>query len=328
LPTIRGERGHAGLRRKSGSSIALLVLLGGGLFALARFAPSAVSAADTVVYVDPARLSFEGFPPWVDPRWIDRLEEIVGSTPPFAVDDRAALEGLRTELIGQPYVRSIARLDADRRDGLCLELALREPVACVPAGDTFLLVSSDAVVLPGRWNAPPRCGPGFLPVLGPIEDAELFAFAEPGDWLAEEAHLDALDVALSLADHLSDDARRTLGRCVIDASRARQASIDEPGVRLLLEERRLCLFGRRPSTPEPGELPVARKWAALEKGLALLDDPGRGWDLIDCRWDKPDLRTPQVAHVDEPSRWSPRERSSRPNTSAGVELRSALPRVR
>ena len=54
-------------------------------------------------------------------------------------------------------------------------------------------------MLSGFWHHPPRLGASFLPVIGPREDAiSIFAWARPGDYLVEDEHVDALDVALSL----------------------------------------------------------------------------------------------------------------------------------
>ena len=161
------------------------------------------------------------------------------------------------------------------------------------------------------WPLPPRLGRAYLPVLGPLDDP-LFAQARTGDWLVEPEHTDALDVALSLSEHLDEPRRGALGRIVIDARNARRASVSEPGVRLELEGRRLALFGRAPCAGEPGELPPEAKWRALARALALFEgDPiGGDWELVDLRWDRPDLalRNAPVVAALEPAARAPRAR--------------------
>jgi hypothetical protein len=136
----------------------------------------------------------------------------------------------------------------------------------------------------------------------------------------EPEHEDAIDVALSLAEHLDEDRRAALGRVVIDARAARRASVTDPGVRLGLEGARVVLFGRAPGTDEPGELSAASKWSALARALELFErDPSGGdWELVDVRWDRPDIAlraAPVVASLEDeapPGRGRPpRQRGAR-----------------
>jgi len=134
----------------------------------------------------------------------------------------------------------------------------------------------------------------------------LFDLARRGDYLAEPEHLDALDVAVSLGEHLDEATRTRLGRVVIDARTARETSVDEPGARLLLEDGRVVLFGRAPCCGEPGELEPGAKWSSVVEALALLGsgpapDPQTDWLLLDVRWDRPEivLRNPPLAMADE-----------------------------
>jgi hypothetical protein len=255
-------------------------------------------------WVDPAEARLGQVPEWADPRWIERLEQALASRPPFAVGDGASLALLHAELAGLSFVRSVERCEASAEGGLSLELVLRAPVACIPTGGGFSLVDAEGVVLEGSWSLPPRLGRSFLPVIGPLGDRLLLG-ARPGDWVAEPEHRDALDVALSLAEHLDPDARAALGRVLIDARGARSASVVEPGVRLELEGARLAFFGRSPSCGEPGELPAAAKWRSLVRAVELFQrDPVRhDWVLVDLRWDRPELalRTlPALASADPP----------------------------
>lgn len=301
------------------------------ILALVHAGAGSRSEASGDAWVDPARLSFSSLPGWADPRWIDTLEDLAAQTEPFIVGDGQALQAFGERLLELPFIERLGELGADRRRGLFVELSLCRPEACIPVGEGFLLVSRDGVVLPGRWEDPPRSGSGFLPVIGPVRDAELFALARPGDWLVDPSHLDAIDVAISLREHLDETALGRLGRCLIDASRAPQASVEEPGIRLLLEDKRLCLFGRSPATEEPGELSVAAKWNALACALALFEaTPPRDWDLVDCRWDRPDLRltrSPRLAGVAAISGRA-RKRPDRRGESETGASRTVGPRVR
>ncbi|MFT7486785.1 MAG: hypothetical protein ACI9F9_002641, partial [Candidatus Paceibacteria bacterium] len=157
-------------------------------------------------------------------------------------------------------------------------------------------VSTDGVVLPGYWLDPPEFGRGVLPVIGPLDP--FFRQFLPGDRLRETRHLDALSVAVSMREHLSTGDLNVLGPVVIDAQHAERAAIDEPGTRLYLEGNREIYFGRPPSLLAPGELPVAIKWRHLMEGVDLLlsaDGEVTDWDLLDLRWDVPNLR-PRIGY--------------------------------
>ena len=278
---------------------ALLVLaLGVGLAAvhrLRRAAPEVEPEAGVPeAWVDPGSARVVRGPAWADPRWLEEIQELCREAEPFVLvagtpAQPAPAEALAARLAALSFVERVERC-AVTPAGLALDLVLRQPVACIPVGDEFALVDEDGVVLAGRWPLPPRLGRAYLPVLGPLDDP-LFAQARTGDWLVEPEHTDALDVALSLSEHRHEPRRGALGRIVIDARTARRASVSEPGVRLELEGRRLALFGRAPCAGEPGELPPEAKWRALARALALFEgDPiGGDWELVDLRWDRPDL---------------------------------------
>jgi hypothetical protein len=267
---------------------------------VSRAQPAAPAPPDW--WVDPAEVRLARTPPWADPRWLERVQSLLGEEPPFALLSAApALERLRAVLDGLSFVEHVERLEVTP-DGLELELMLRKPIACIPVAGEFALVAEDGVVLEGRWPLPPRLGRAYLPVLGPLHDP-LFARAQAGDWLAEQEHADAIDVARSLAMELVEDERAALGRLVIDARTARRSSLGEPGVRLGLEGGRLALFGRAPRTDEPGELDATRKWRSLVRAFDWFaaDPLANDWRLVDLRWDRPDLEPvawPETAALD------------------------------
>ncbi len=274
------------------------------------------------VWVDPAALVFPPSPALFDPRWAELLSQTTARHEPFSSRDGAALARLRDDLAALPCVGAVERLEVDERSGLVAVLEFRRPVACIPVGTHFLVVDAQGVILPGPWPAPLRVAGELLPVLGPMADASgIFRGARAGDSLAENGHLDALDVALSMRENLSFEERVLLGRVVIDASRARSARPEDGGAKLLLEGRRMIVFGRAPSLKEPGELPAETKWQAVEKAIGLLREGGSecDWDLVDVRWDEPEivLRNPEVARVEprvsahEPARSSGRKEAPR-----------------
>jgi hypothetical protein len=248
--------------------------------------------APASVWVDPAALAWPPSEELFDPRWAELLEQAAARHPPFSSRDGDALDRLREELAGLPFVDAIERLEVDENAGLVAELRFRRPVASIPVGTHFLLVDGDGVVLPGVWPAPVRVDGDPLPVVGPMSDAVgAFKGARAGDFLAEDAHLDALDIARSLREHLSREERVELGRVVIDASHARSSLPQDGGARLLLEGRRLIVFGRSPALLEPGELSAETKWRAVARALALLRGGASesDWGLVDVRWDEPEI---------------------------------------
>lgn len=285
---------------------ALLVLMVVGGLALAHFERlrrPEPKTREPARWVDPGQALVTASPAWVDPRWLEHLDRILCALEPFEVEDRALLEPLECALGCLSFVERVERCELTSAGGLRLDLVLRRPVACIPVQGEFALVDREAVVLEGRWPVPPRLGAAILPVLGLPDDGLLDA-ARPGDWLVEPEHTDALEVALSMAEHLDEDLRAALGRVRIDARTARRASVEEPGVRLELEGGRLAFFGRSPECGEPGELPVASKWRSLTRAFELYarDPLASDWDLVDLRWDRPDLAlrvAPEVAALTE-----------------------------
>ncbi len=234
---------------------------------------------------------------WVDPRWRTELAALLAAQPPFAADDAAGREELVARVAALSFVREVGAVRVAWPDGVSVPVRLRQPVACIKVGERFQPVAADGTLLSGSWPAPPRVGAGWLPVIGPNDGS--FDRARAGQVLAEPRHVDALAVALSMRAHFGPRDLAALGRVAIDATRARVASVEEPGVRLLLEDERLVLFGRAPNADAPGELPERAKWTSLARGLALLALPAEGataderaerdWALLDVRWDTPEL---------------------------------------
>lgn len=308
-------------------AVLLLVLL--SALGYAGFSRAQKDAVQPVVeaWIDPASSALLRAPEWSDPRWLEHLHAVLEQYEPFAVRDAEAVEDLCGELAGLSFVAAIESCAASDEGGLTLDLTLRRPVACVPVGAEFALVDEQGVVLEGRWPVPPRLGRAPLPVLGPAGDA-LLGRARSGDWLAEPEHLDALDVACSLTEHVDEEARASLGRIVIDARRARGASAIHPGVVLQLEGARRALFGRPPRAGEPGELAAASKWRSLVRALELYEeDPELGdWEIVDLRWDRPDLALRRESRVAAVVRSPERVGGSEPR--ARREPDPTVPRVR
>jgi hypothetical protein len=307
----RARRARAAARARRGRAAAGLPLgvalsVAGALLFFTVRGVEARAARGDMGWVDPAALELGAFPEWADPRWSEELDRALAECEPFTRWDEAGLARVVERLQELSFVREVsnARVTGDPAR-LELDLHICKPVACLPTPEGFYLVAGDGTLLAGLWPVPPLMEQRYLPVIGPMRDAHgLFALARVGDWLTEQEHLDALDVALSLAEHLPSAAQARLGRLVIDASRARQASEDVPGVVLELDGGRLVLFGRPPSMVAPGELSVARKWDSFARALMLLADPAdpgdpaaaatddgvQDWDLVDVRWDRPEIR--------------------------------------
>jgi hypothetical protein len=181
----------------------------------------------------------------------------------------------------------------------------REPVACVLVGDHYLAVSKEGILLPGEWERPPWIGHGWLPLLVADDRAgHALDRAPPGARLEAAELRDALDVAISMRAELAAEDFETMGAPAIDASEARRATVDEPGVVLHLEGERTVWFGRIPSSDEPGELPAAKKWEALRRGLKArraTSADARDWELLDVRWDVPDVLWRDAVLGEEPA---------------------------
>jgi hypothetical protein len=228
-------------------------------------------------------------PGWYDPRWEHALALRLARIPALAADSLEAREEVEAALRELPYVAEVGATRVLWPDGLQVEVRLRQPIACVRAGELFLPVADDGIVLCGAWSSPPSRSPGFLPLLALDERARDDVFE--GAQLSSAAALDGLAVAQVLANELGDDDWIRLGRFVIDARRAREATVELPGAILWLEGARRVYFGRSPNLDSPGELPFETKCASLARALRLLD-AGAGtldWELADVRWDRPEI---------------------------------------
>jgi hypothetical protein len=281
-----------------------LVLAALGVLAFGLHALSRRVEASHFARVEPGRVRLEAQAGWADPRWEEEIAWSLAALPPFAIEDEPARAQLGVQLASLSFVAAVGEIEPLWPDGLRLDLRLRRPVACVQMGHAFVALDAEGVVLSGRWPLPPRVGSGYLPVLWCPEKET--AGLSPGARVDGQALLDGLAVASGLSRHLDPAALDTLGRIAIDARRARAATVEEPGVRLLLEHARLVLFGRSPLSAEPGELPLEFKWSALADGLALLrsGDPQRDWDLLDLRFDTPRWR-PRGAQEMQPGQPGP-----------------------
>jgi hypothetical protein len=267
-----------------------------GCAALVAHSLSRAARAEGLLTIDTRRAALAG-PAWTPPLWSEWIAARLGEFDDLGPLDRAELDELVARVAAMPPVQRVRSARVIWPDGLELEIELRRPVACVRTGDEFLSVSADGTLLPGYSSDPPTSDGGQLPVIGPNDGS--FDQASPGGRLSEARHLAALAVAVSMLEHVEPEVRNRLGPVLIDASRAHLASVSEPGVRLLLPERRLALFGRAPSDHQPGELPVAHKWRHLARALEELDaSPPCDWDLADLRWDRVRIR-PRALEGDE-----------------------------
>jgi len=244
--------------------------------------------------IDPRRTKIEDASGLVDARWRETLSARLASLPRVSALDSSGCEAIRAALLSLPFVADVGEGRVLWPDGYDVAVRFREPVACVLVGDLYFAVSKEGVVLPGEWVRPPWIGGGWLPLLvadaGSLDAAR--AQVPRGVRLAAPELRDALDVAISMRAALTAEDFDTMGACAIDASHARQASVDDPGVVLHLEGTRRVFFGRVPSSDEPGELPAPKKWEALRKGLKALRNTSadaRDWELLDVRWDVPDV---------------------------------------
>jgi hypothetical protein len=279
-----------------------------------------VEAAD-FTSVDTARVRFDTGPGWVDPRWSEMLAVHLAQLGDLRADDPEAQGLVADALLELPFIAQVGRSRVLWPDGFEVAVTLREPVACLRLGSEFVTVAADGVVLPGAWSAPPARGTGFLPVLAVDDTAREEIFE--GARVQQTALVDALAVAGSMWSELDADDLARLGRIALDARRARAASVTEPGTMLWLEGSHRVEFGRSPNLGEPGELPVATKWESLARALRLLD-PGEhfyDWEMVDVRWDRPELLARGGNAPEELERRAPK--SSAPPKKKSGDTRSA-----
>jgi hypothetical protein len=257
-------------------------------------------SASGVERIDPRSSRLDTHASYADERWNDLLRVQLARLQPVSPHDREGVERIAAVVASMPFVAAVGEPRVLWPDGVDVPLRLRRPVACVRQGAEFLHVAEDGVILPGRWPSPTwvELAPGrqgFLPVIGPNDGA--FDLARPGERLKEPRHVDALSVALSLRNGLDADDSKLLGPVLIDATNARRASVDVPGVVIQLERRRTVWFGRAPNAGAIGERPVERKLADLHKAALLLRGldaspppaEARDWSLLDVRWDTSDV---------------------------------------
>lgn len=224
---------------------------------------------------------------FIDDRWNGWLAERLARLPATDSLESEGVRGLSEAVTALPFVAEVGQARVVWPDGFEIPVRLRIPVACVMSGEEYLAVSAEGVILPGPWPAPPWIGSGFLPVIGPND--RTFDRARAGDVLREARHLDALAVAISMRQSLGQQDFELMGPPLVDATRARVASVVDPGVLIRLEARRVVYFGRSPRAGMPGELPSELKWKSLGRALSTLKagEAQRDWSLVDVRWDVP-----------------------------------------
>ena len=262
--------------------VPLFLVFWGSVWAIDGLTRDVYASGFTLLDVRRSRL--EPGPGFTDARWERWIGERLALLPELSASDSEGVRRVAASIAAMPVVAEIGEPRVEWPDGLAVPVRLRQPAACVRSNGEYLAVSSDGVVLPGSWPAPPWIGRGFLPVIGPNDHA--FDRVPPGALLSQTRHIDALSVAVSMRSALSSEDFEAMGPPLIDATRARQASVSEPGVVIELEHQRTVLFGRPPWTDEPGELPCAMKWESLSRALhALRASQPRDWSTLDVRWD-------------------------------------------
>jgi hypothetical protein len=276
---------------------------GGLLVAVSIWTFSGISdgvSASGVERIDPRSSRLDVQASFADERWNDLLRIQLAQLPPVSPHDRAGVERIASVVASMPFVAAVGEPRVLWPDGVDVPLRLRRPVACVRAGSEFLHVAEDGVILPGRWPSPTwvELAPGrqgFLPVIGPNDGS--FDMARAGERLTQPRHVDALSVALAMRAALDADDSKLLGPALIDATNARAATVDVPGVVIQLERRRTVWFGRAPNSGAIGERPVERKLLDLHKAASLLrgldatppPSDAHDWSLLDVRWDTSDI---------------------------------------
>ncbi|MBI5363045.1 MAG: hypothetical protein HZA53_07680 [Planctomycetes bacterium] len=294
---LAGAARSEGARHRRGrvrAWVPFLLLFAAGVWICEALASGVWASGFTTIdtrracFLDPADV--EGGGGFVDQRWEGLLRQTLASVPAFDATDLASAELLRQRVTALAFIAEVGEPRVLWPDGVELPVKLRRPAACVRVGEEYLAVSSDGVLLPGGWPAPPWIGHGFLPVIGPNDHA--FDATAPGMRLVEARHLDALSVAVSMRAALSAAEFETLGPPLVDATRARFSSATEPGVQLRLSDQRVIWFGRAPNAGEPGELSVEAKWKAVVEGARVLREAqgARDWSVLDARWDVPQIQ--------------------------------------
>lgn len=230
----------------------------------------------------------QGWEAFVDPRWEQLLADRLARLDDFQADDPEGPLLVADALAELSFIEELGAPHVIWPDGIEVPLKLRRPVACVAWRGAFYPVAVDwkgeggprGVLLPGASNTPPSFGGGYLPVLGGVTGRL------DGVWLEEPSLVAALSVADSMWYELDAEGVDRLGRVVIDATRDREASIEEPGTRLELEGGRIVYWGRSPAIGAAGERATADKWRDLSAALGLLGGvEDRDWALVDLRWD-------------------------------------------
>lgn len=288
---LLGESGRVPTWIPIGILVALGVWLSSGL-------QQSVEAAGFAT-VDLRRSRLDSPPGFRDPRWQDYLALHLASLPPVDSRDHAQVRAVAAEVARLPFVKTVLEPRVLWPDGIEIPMRLRQPAACVRSGADFLAVSEDGVVLPGRWPTPPLVESKFLPVIGPNDGR--FDTVHPGEQLRAPVDVDGLAVAISLRACFEPEDFELAGPPLVDASRARETSVEEAGVRIHLGGRRVVRFGRAPNANEPGELPPERKWAHVRRALSMLrpENGARDWSVVDARWDVADVAWRAAPEVDE-----------------------------
>ncbi len=238
--------------------------------------------------VETNRVRLDAGETWIDARWEEELAGRLARLGSIDAEDEHERARVLAEIASLSFVASAGPCEVLWPDGMRVRIAFRNPVGTLFVGGAYLAVAADGTILSGEWTAPPQVGGGWLPVIGAAQPHDV----APGDRIEDEERLDALDIAVSMWIHLTEEDWRTLGRTRIDAGRARGTSPEEPGARIYMEGGREIWFGRAPRQGEPGCLPVEQKWAHVRRALEFLrsEAPRVDWEWVDVRWDRAEIR--------------------------------------
>jgi len=289
-PFERGSSPGRRRRKRSGrvrTWVPLFLVFWFGVWLFESLTSDVIASGYTTIDTRRARLDGAG---GFSPAWQGWMARSLARVPAPTALDAEGIDGVVNAIADLPFVAEIGSTRVAWPDGIEVAVRLRQPVACVLIGNEYFAVAADGVILPGSWSAPPWVHAAFLPVIGPNDHS--CDGLRPGDALKEQRHVDGLAVACSMRLSLSRTDFELMGPALIDATRARRASVTEPGVLLKLDGRRLVFFGRVPNCGEPGELPAEFKWSSLSRALqqTKTEAGARDWSVLDVRWDVPAIQ--------------------------------------
>lgn len=223
--------------------------------------------------VDTGRLRMKQLPPWCP----EPMRKAMLNKPlvegVFSIADPLLTEKIAAECKANPWVRKVHFVKKSFPDDIKIDIELRKPLCGVEAGERYVVVDKDAVVLPMSYRNWPTTENGMPVVRGVTSPTP-----EEGREWNDEAVEGAIETFLAIRD-----SRKILDRVsitMIDVTNyAGREDPRDSEIIVHTSGNHEILWGRAPNRKCYGELSVREKINTFERLAAGLGPSPGKWDI-------------------------------------------------